>query len=390
MSSCYHFMKKILFLTVGLCGILFAEAQDQAVAVLQKTIDKVNSLKALDYAYKSTNKNLFSDGDTSYSSGNSIFVFDGHGKVKALHDENNIGKAKFRNILKDDTLFKINVNDSTYTFYPKPDQNDLPSDLFAICESITNNLHKKTPRIFQHKDTIIDKISCYCFYINEYDTTYNGQHDYTYIYIFINKASNMPVMFKKSGAGVAEKAGHVIGRVTNYDETHFSNFRVNGATDEQEFYFDRTKFSLPNDKMLADGDKAPLLKLTSLEDQAVAIQNFQNKLLLIEFGDTGCPANALANPLLNRLKEKYASKDFLIACVYTGETAQQAKNYIKTNGLKFPVYLTDSKTRKSFKTIGTPGFYLVGKNGMILMSSNGYSDELEQNLSVKIEAALKK
>ncbi|MEO6630175.1 MAG: hypothetical protein ABIN13_00595, partial [Mucilaginibacter sp.] len=303
-------MKKILFLTVGLCSIFFAEAQNHAVTALQKTIDKVNSLKNLSYSYKSTNKNLFSEGDTTYSSGNTVLLFDGHGKVKAAHDEGEIDKGKFRYILKNDTLFKINLNDSTYTFYPKPDQNEIASDLLSVCETITDNLRKKTPRIFQHKDTIVDKTSCHSFFIDEYDTTYSSHHDYTYIYLFINKASDMPVMIRKFGAGVATKAGQVIGRVTNYDETHFSNFRVNENTDEKEFYFDKTKFSLPNDKMLADGDKAPPLKLTSLENKSIAPPEFENKLLLIEFGDTGCPANALANPLLNRLNEKYAAKDF--------------------------------------------------------------------------------
>lgn len=94
--------------------------------------------------------------------------------------------------------------------------------------------------------------------------------------------------------------------------------------------------------------------------------------------------------MLNRINEKYAASNFSIACIYTGETTQQAKSYIKTNGIKFPVYLTDLKTKKSFKTMGTPGFYLLDKNGVVLMSSNGYSDELEGQLSAKIDQALKK
>ena len=102
-----------------------------------------------------------------------------------------------------------------------------------------------------------------------------------------------------------------------------------------------------------------------------------------------CSANALANPMMNRLFKKYNPANVSFAYILTGETPLQAGNYIKANGIKFPVYFTDLKTKKSFKTIGTPGFYLLDKNGAVLMSSNGYSDKLESQLSAKIDSASK-
>lgn len=382
-------MKKILLLTFGLCALVFAKAQDSPAALLQKTVDKINSAKSISYSDTSADKNLFSEGDTTHNSLTSVLLLDGHGKLKAVHDEINLNGIKCKTIFKKDTLYQANLMDSTYSFYPKPEQSIITNGVIFVRQSITDNLNKKTPKIFQHKDTLINNTKCYGFFIIDYDTIYNGHHDYTNIKLFINKGNNMPVMYYRYGAGVAERDGHVIGRVTDYSKMYFSNFKFNSNPAENEFTFETAKFSSPNKNMLADGDKAPPLKLTSIESTDTQVPAIQSKVLLIEFGDTGCSANALANPMLNRINEKYAASNFSIACIYTGETTQQAKSYIKTNGIKFPVYLTDLKTKKSFKTMGTPGFYLLDKNGVVLMSSNGYSDELEGQLSAKIDQALK-
>jgi thioredoxin-related protein len=101
-----------------------------------------------------------------------------------------------------------------------------------------------------------------------------------------------------------------------------------------------------------------------------------------------CGANPLANPVLTRLHQKYATADFSIVSIYTGETLAQVKQYINANKLVFPVYISDLKTRKAFKTVGTPNFYLVDKSGNIIKSLGGYNDDMERDLSKLIDKEL--
>ncbi|MGZ3872519.1 MAG: TlpA family protein disulfide reductase [Mucilaginibacter sp.] len=346
----------------------------------------------MSYDYSSVQKNPYSTGDTSYLREHSYLVFDNKAQLKAAHKNIDIddGKLKTLSILQNDTLFQIDLKDSSYSFTPKPEQNAISDDIISVSDNIAYNLSKGASKIFRRKDTVISGITCYNFFIKGYDSVENGLHNYTYDYISINKKTQIPVLLKEIGQGIAEKDGYVVGRLSFYSEGHFSNMQVNKKIDKALFYFDRSELALPNKKMLAEGTIAPKLKLTDLEYKEVTASDLSNKLLLIEFGATDCVANSLANPVLNRLHKKYASSDFSIVSIYTDELSDKVKKFITGNKLEFPVYLGNRQTKKAFKTVGTPNFYLVDENGRIIKSFEGYSDSLEKEMTEKIDEALKK
>ena len=92
--------------------------------------------------------------------------------------------------------------------------------------------------------------------------------------------------------------------------------------------------------------------------------------------------------MLNRLNKKYDTRDFAIVSIYSNETPDQIKKYIESNKLQFLLYIGNKKVNRDFKTMGTPGFYLIDKSGKILQSSNGYSDDLEKELIKKIDQSI--
>jgi hypothetical protein len=55
-------MKEISLLFIGMCSLFFADAQNSPVSILQKTHDKIRSLKSLSYDYSSVQKSPFSTG----------------------------------------------------------------------------------------------------------------------------------------------------------------------------------------------------------------------------------------------------------------------------------------------------------------------------------------
>lgn len=216
-----------------------------------------------------------------------------------------------------------------------------------------------------------------------------GNHSFTYKYVVIDKKLWLPVFTRENSAGVLEKGGYVIGRVSMFKEEQYYNHRVDQKIKPGVFEFSKAGFGLKNSTMLADGSMAPALTVMSLNNQVVPSSEFANKLYLVEFGATDCPANALANPMLNNLYQKYASKQFAIACIYTGESAAQLTKYATANNIKFPMYLGSRKLKQDFKTIAVPNFYLVDKDGRVIKSFNGYSDDLERELSLLIESKTK-
>ncbi|OKS88542.1 TlpA disulfide reductase family protein [Mucilaginibacter polytrichastri] len=375
-------MNKIYLLILGLCSTFFAQAQITAINILQQTAAKIHLLKSISYEVKETDINPFSVGDTTRSTAKVSIVFTKAGAVNSLlmKTSMNDGKTLLCDIFYKDTLYSVDLDDSTYvTSKQKP----IP-DISSTLDFITNSL-KSPSKIFYQKDTIIAKAACYQIFIKSYDTVANGLHNYTYNYIAINKKSLLPTYIRQAGEGSVEKDGHSLGRLKMFSEKTFFNLKANKRINDNLFRFDKTIYSIKNTQMLANGAVAPILILKDLSNQIVPPASFKHKVLLVEFGGTTCAANPLANPMLNRLAQKYPSKDFAIASIYSVETSTQVKQYIAGNGIAFPVYLGTKKVLNEFKTIGTPNFYLIDKNGKIIKSSNGYSNELEKELTAEID-----
>ncbi|WP_146203179.1 TlpA family protein disulfide reductase [Mucilaginibacter oryzae] len=321
-----------------------------------------------------------------------LLKFGAHGSLKQKRDEalSDKGKPQFEVVLRNDTLYQLDLEDSTYSFHVKPEADQVNQGMMSVIEQIRYALEKNRTNIFQKKDTIINGLNCSYFFIKAFDEMINGRHDFTYDYIAINKTTYLPVFYKEIGAGIAEKGGHTIGRLTFFEKAYFSNIKINRAIPAEALNFDLASFSLPNKQLLTEGSQAPALKLKNLQGVDVPLANFNNKVLLIAFSATDCAANALANPALNRISKKYASSNFLIVSIYTSEAAEKVAKYKAANKLALPAYIGNLQTKKAFKTVGTPTFYIVDKNGVVIKSISGYYDELEKECSEQIEAALNK
>ena len=94
--------------------------------------------------------------------------------------------------------------------------------------------------------------------------------------------------------------------------------------------------------------------------------------------------------MLNRLHEKYNASEVAVISIYTDETSEQVSKYVTANDLKFPVYIGSRGQKKSYHTLGTPNFYILDREGKVVESVNGFSDDLEQRLERKIDKLLNK
>lgn len=384
-------MKKILWLVPMFFHFLSAHAQTPAINILKKTVSKFDHLKSLAYDEKAIQKNPFSTGDTSFFNNQTKLIFDANNLVKIMNVmlRSYDGKINVRTIRKD-SVCSIDLNDSTYSIDSVKEKGAISDDLNMLIASIKTATNNTPGKIFQKQDTIIDKTNCYQFLIKVFDTVAKGNHDYTYDYLYISKKTFMPVARKRIGLGTAEKDGYVLGRLSFYDEQHFSAYHFNEVYNSSDFEFDRMALSPVNTKMLRTGVAAPELQVYDLTGNAIDPVIFKNKVLLVEFGATACGANPLANPMLNRLNSKYPTSNFSIVSIYSDDSGDQVKKYIESNKLEFPVYKGSRKLRKEFSILGTPNFYILDKNRTIIKSIDGYSDDLEKDISTAIEAYIGK
>jgi thiol-disulfide isomerase/thioredoxin len=382
-------MKKLWSAVLALTAFQLACAQTP-VQVLQGTLNKLSALKSVGYKVTFVTHNPFSNGDVSAGTTQSALVFDNAGQIKQMlnsTDMNN-GQAAFKEIYRNDTLHSLDLIDSIYTFKAKPKSTG--TDITDLTALLKTEIAKNASKIVRLKDTVVAKRAGYNFLVKSYDVMEKGNHNFTYNYIVVDKRTLLPLLYKNIGQGITLKDGYEIGRLKFYTEKVFTNYHINQLIEQARFNFNKAGFSAPVKQMLTQGTTAPPLKLKYLNNQNIPPNILNNKLLLVEFGSTTCAANPLANPLLNRLNKKYASKNFSIVSIYSSETPDQLKKYIETNKLEFPVYMATRRLTKDFQTTGTPNFYLIDKNGVVIKSINGYSDELESELVKAIDGLIEK
>jgi hypothetical protein len=256
-------MKKNLLLLCCVVNLTIAYAQSPALTILQKSLNRINSLKSLSYEERDIQSNPYSAGDTSRIKAKAFISYDGHGNIKAMNARTNTnnGQGNYAMILKNDTAYQVDYIDSTYSFTPNAKQTDLYATIIGLAGFIKGTLAGKPSKVFLKKDTLINKIACYNFFVKDYDSVENGNHNYTHHYLAISKSNLLPVYFKELGNGIAMRDGHVIGRLSLYIERWLSKFKVDEKLKERTIAFDRSKFSPPNKQMLAEGTKAPPMML---------------------------------------------------------------------------------------------------------------------------------
>ncbi|WP_342648231.1 TlpA disulfide reductase family protein [Mucilaginibacter sp. CSA2-8R] len=378
-------MRSFMLMIIGLFIFYpFAKAQQNPASTLKRAVEVGEKPRFISYTATTVKKNIFSDNDTSVTRISETLTRSAQRKIVAQNTTNSdrFGHPVFRDVFIHDTLYTLDFRDSVYSFQVHP--KTVIGSLTDYLEELKYVIDRIPSLVQQRPDTVIDRRICYSFFVKRYDTVVNNNHDFTHLYFYLDEKTLLPVYTKELGAGSASKGGYSLGRVNVFNERRFANFKIGQVPNATTFKFDKVGFDVENKQMLENGSVAPLIQVANLTGKKVSPEEFKNKTLLIEFGSTTCGANPLAIPMLNRLAEKHKASEVTILSIYSDETTKQIRDYVDANNINVPIYKGNIKLKKSFKTVGTPNFYLIDKNGLVVRAFHGYSDTLENELTLAI------
>jgi hypothetical protein len=217
----------ILFL---ISGVLTAEAQIQ---VLQKMINKIAACKSISYNALSKSNSLFSGA--TYTDISHISYAAQNDKTKpALYnitltskDNSNISYTT-RDIYNGKDLLNISLTDKTYRLkknYNEPTYNEV--SVYDLVRNLKDCLKNKQFTITQLKDSTVNQRACYYIRIRTVDSVAEKTNSYTHHDLLIGEKSYLPVYYKTSQQGVAEKGGMVIGTIKTYSIVYFTQYKLN-------------------------------------------------------------------------------------------------------------------------------------------------------------------
>ena len=154
---------------------------------------------------------------------------------------------------------------------------------------------------------------------------------------------------------------------------HPQNYTTTTWDERREDMVERLKVHYLN-------QKAPDWELPSMDNKIYSLNDFQDKLLLIEFWFVGCGGCHLAIPFLNKIKSEYDSNIFdVVGINFVYQEKDVIENYIHESNMKFLVLDDGQQTAIKYKVKAAPLFLLI-KNGIIIYAVEGYSDEIEAEI----------
>jgi peroxiredoxin len=137
-------------------------------------------------------------------------------------------------------------------------------------------------------------------------------------------------------------------------------------------------------KITGVGDRAPEIRLQSVDGKTVSLADYRDKVVLVHFWATWCPPCVEEIPTLERFSQQVLGTDIEVLAISVDESADALKTFLDKNKLHFPV-LRDpgGKAAGSYGTTKFPETYVVGRDGMVRYKVIGPMDwSLRTNVEI--------
>lgn len=142
-------------------------------------------------------------------------------------------------------------------------------------------------------------------------------------------------------------------------------------------------------KRIANNTLAPKWKLpyTNSTD-SMSSQDLNGKVVLLYFWIRNCGACIQSAPLLNALKQKFDTKDFVLLGINSNDTADEINRFVSRHGINYQTLYNGTKVEEEFGVSSFPTLFLIDKSGRVNYSQTGLSEESTIKLEEMIKSLL--
>jgi thiol-disulfide isomerase/thioredoxin len=142
--------------------------------------------------------------------------------------------------------------------------------------------------------------------------------------------------------------------------------------------------SYSTDKSTSSSEQVPQFSLSNLDGKNVTLNDFADKVLLVDFWATWCGPCREEIPHLNKLYSNYKSRGFeILGISMDTEGAGPVKQFVKDFEIKYPVVMGDDNVAQDFGGImGLPTTFIVDRKRNIVKKFIGLppNEELEKTV----------
>ena len=141
-----------------------------------------------------------------------------------------------------------------------------------------------------------------------------------------------------------------------------------------------------------EGQRGPALQLARFPDgAAIPLENFADKLVVLNFWATWCTPCTVEMPSLEGLWREYGGRGLVVIGVSVDRGAPRAvlEPYIRHHGLTFPILLDpDSRAAGAWRVTGIPATFVVRPGGEVAGMAAGAREWNSSEMRALIETLL--
>ncbi|MEW6193843.1 MAG: TlpA disulfide reductase family protein [Bacteroidota bacterium] len=162
--------------------------------------------------------------------------------------------------------------------------------------------------------------------------------------------------------------------------------KIKGSEEGYEKYFSDIKEKFLTQfkekiKLSIINKEAPEFTLTDLEGKKISLEDYRDKIVVLDFWATWCVPCKASFPLMKKALEKYSNTDvkFLFVNTWerTGDPNENAKKYLKENNYPFHCVLDlDGKVASDFGISGVPSKIFIDREGKIRYTAIGFEADI--------------
>lgn len=131
--------------------------------------------------------------------------------------------------------------------------------------------------------------------------------------------------------------------------------------------------------------------VTNAADPTLDLIQYRGKVVYLDFWASWCKPCRHSFPWMNSMQQKYAADGLVIVAVNLDEQRADADRFLKEIPADFTIlYDPEGKLGEQYAIIGMPSSFLIGRDGQVVKSHQGFYDESPVEYETEIRALLGK
>lgn len=117
---------------------------------------------------------------------------------------------------------------------------------------------------------------------------------------------------------------------------------------------------------------APQISLKDLMSKDASLDEYRNKVILVNNWATWCPPCKAEMPTLQKYFQSHADQGFLVIAIESGESIDEVSDFVKQNSITFPVWIDiNGLALEKFNNWDLPSSYVIDRSGRVKLTWTG-------------------